>query len=129
MATTDRTYKMTKLIGESANGIEDAVRAALTTSGEKVHGQSWAELHACGSGWRMVAAWNCGRSRWRSRSKSTGSGCCAGLGGVGRVPAPPDGARRPWRRRRSRTVHGGYRSADPNERTAARRCLRTLWRS
>jgi flavin-binding protein dodecin len=44
MATGDRTYKITKLVGESPTGIEDAVRVALTTSGEKVHGQSWAEI-------------------------------------------------------------------------------------
>jgi dodecin len=35
------TFKMTKLIGESAAGIEDAVKTALETSASKVHGQQW----------------------------------------------------------------------------------------
>jgi flavin-binding protein dodecin len=39
-----RTYKMTKLVGESSDGIEAAVRAALATSGTKVHGQTWAHV-------------------------------------------------------------------------------------
>lgn len=38
------TYKVTKLIGESANGIEDAVREALSTSASKVHGQEWCQV-------------------------------------------------------------------------------------
>jgi dodecin len=40
----NNTYKMTKLVGESPESIEDAVRTALATSGEKVHGQSWAQI-------------------------------------------------------------------------------------
>lgn len=42
MATT--TYRKTTLIGESTSGIEDAVRTALATSANKVHGQSWCEV-------------------------------------------------------------------------------------
>lgn len=38
------TYKMSKLVGESPDSIEDAVRTALATSEEKVHGQSWAQI-------------------------------------------------------------------------------------
>lgn len=38
------TYKVTKLIGESGNGIEDAVREALSTSAAKVHGQEWCQV-------------------------------------------------------------------------------------
>jgi len=41
---TDRTYKLTNLIGESSQGIEAAVRTALATSAEKVHGQTWVEV-------------------------------------------------------------------------------------
>ena len=40
----ERTYKMTKLVGESSDGIEAAVRTALTTSGAKVHGHTWAQI-------------------------------------------------------------------------------------
>jgi flavin-binding protein dodecin len=40
----DRTYKMTTLVGESEAGIEQAVLAALGTSAEKVHGQTWCEI-------------------------------------------------------------------------------------
>lgn len=40
----ERTYKMTKLVGESPNGIEAAVQKALSTSGAKVHGQTWAQI-------------------------------------------------------------------------------------
>jgi dodecin len=42
MATN--TYKVTKLIGESSDGIEGAVRAALSTSASKVHGQEWCQV-------------------------------------------------------------------------------------
>jgi len=38
------TFKMTKLIGESPTGIEDAVRTALETSASKVHGQTWCHV-------------------------------------------------------------------------------------
>ena len=38
------TYKLTKLAGESPDGIEDAVRTALATSAERVHGQTWANI-------------------------------------------------------------------------------------
>ena len=41
---SDRTYKLTRLIGESADGIEGAVRTALQTSAGKVHGQDWIEV-------------------------------------------------------------------------------------
>ena len=39
-----RTYKLTTLVGESDAGIEDAVRTALATSAQKVHGQSWCQV-------------------------------------------------------------------------------------
>ena len=35
------TFKMTTLVGESEDGIEDAVRTALRTSGNAVRGQTW----------------------------------------------------------------------------------------
>lgn len=38
------TYKLTKLVGESPSGIEDAVQTALSTSASRVHGQTWANL-------------------------------------------------------------------------------------
>ena len=38
------TFKMTKLVGESATGIEDAVRTALETSAANVHGQTWCHI-------------------------------------------------------------------------------------
>lgn len=38
------TFKLTKLIGESASSIEDAAGVALATSGSKVRGQTWAHL-------------------------------------------------------------------------------------
>ena len=38
------TFKMEKLVGESSDGIEAAVREALTTSAEHVRGQSWAHI-------------------------------------------------------------------------------------
>ena len=38
------TFKLTRLIGESPDGIEAAVRTALSTSAEKVHGQNWIEV-------------------------------------------------------------------------------------
>ena len=38
------TFKMTKLVGESASGIEDAVKTALATSSENVHGQTWCHI-------------------------------------------------------------------------------------
>ena len=38
------TFKMTKLIGESDSGIEDAVKTALATSATKVHGQTWCHV-------------------------------------------------------------------------------------
>ena len=40
----DQTFKMTKLVGESSDSIESAVRAALATSAQAVHGQSWAHI-------------------------------------------------------------------------------------
>ena len=41
---SDTTFKMEKLVGESADGIEAAVLQALGTSAEKVHGQTWAHI-------------------------------------------------------------------------------------
>ena len=38
------TYKLTTLIGESEAGIEDAVRTALQTSAQNVHGQTWCQV-------------------------------------------------------------------------------------
>ncbi len=35
------TFKMTTLVGESEQGIEDAVRTALKTSAAAVRGQTW----------------------------------------------------------------------------------------
>ena len=40
----DTTYKMTKLVGESTESIDAAVRTALATSASKVHGQTWAHI-------------------------------------------------------------------------------------
>lgn len=40
----DTTFKMTKLVGESSDGIEAAVRTALATSAENVHGQTWLQV-------------------------------------------------------------------------------------
>lgn len=41
---TDRTYKITKLIGEAEGSIEDAVRRGLATSAGKVRKQSWLQV-------------------------------------------------------------------------------------
>lgn len=41
---SNRTYKLTRLIGESPDGIEGAVQTALSTSAGKVHGQDWIEV-------------------------------------------------------------------------------------
>ena len=38
------TYKLTKLVGESPTGIQDAVETALATSASRVHGQTWATI-------------------------------------------------------------------------------------
>jgi len=35
------TFKMTQLVGESSEGIEEAVQVALNTSGDKVRGHTW----------------------------------------------------------------------------------------
>lgn len=40
----NKTYKMTKLVGESPKGIEDAVKTALETSATRVRGQEWAHI-------------------------------------------------------------------------------------
>ena len=40
----DRTYKLTKVVGESQDGIEAAVSAALQTSAQAVRGQEWAKV-------------------------------------------------------------------------------------
>jgi dodecin len=39
-----RTFKLTRLIGESPDNIEGAVNVALATSRDKVHGQEWIEV-------------------------------------------------------------------------------------
>lgn len=41
---SENAYKLTKLVGESPNGIEAAVKVALETSAERVHGQTWCEI-------------------------------------------------------------------------------------
>ena len=38
------TFKMTTLVGESDQSIEDAVRTALKTSGNAVRGQTWMQV-------------------------------------------------------------------------------------
>ena len=40
----DNAYKLTRLVGESATSIEQAVKVALETSAERVRGQSWAQI-------------------------------------------------------------------------------------
>lgn len=40
----DNTFKITKLVGESDQGIEQAVRVALKTSASRVRGQTWCEV-------------------------------------------------------------------------------------
>jgi flavin-binding protein dodecin len=37
-------FKKTKLVGEAAGSIEDAVKVALETSAQHVHGQTWCEV-------------------------------------------------------------------------------------
>jgi flavin-binding protein dodecin len=39
-----KTFKLTTLVGESESGIEDAVRTALATSAQRVHGQTWCQV-------------------------------------------------------------------------------------
>ena len=41
---SEKTFKMTKLVGESSDGIEAAVRKALKTSAANVRGQTWAHI-------------------------------------------------------------------------------------
>lgn len=41
---SERTYKLTNLIGESPESIEAAVQTALTTSAKQVRGQDWIEI-------------------------------------------------------------------------------------
>lgn len=41
---TERTYKITRLIGEAEGSIEDAVRTAVATSAGKVRNQSWCQV-------------------------------------------------------------------------------------
>lgn len=38
------TFKMTTLVGESTDSIEDAIRTALSTSGKAVRGQTWMKV-------------------------------------------------------------------------------------
>jgi flavin-binding protein dodecin len=40
----ETVFKMTKLVGESPEGIEQAVAAALATSASNVRGQTWAHI-------------------------------------------------------------------------------------
>lgn len=39
-----RTYKYSKLAGESTEGIEDAVKTALASSGKTIRRHSWAHI-------------------------------------------------------------------------------------
>lgn len=41
---SNTTFKMTKLVGESSDGIESAVAQALSTSANRVRNQSWAHI-------------------------------------------------------------------------------------
>lgn len=41
---TDTSFKMTKLVGESSESIEAAVKVAIATSAKNVHGQTWAHI-------------------------------------------------------------------------------------
>ncbi len=41
---SDTTFKLTKLVGESSDSIESAVRVALATSGRAVQHQTWAHI-------------------------------------------------------------------------------------
>lgn len=42
--SNETTYKLTKLVGESSESIEAAANVALTTSGQKVRGHTWAHV-------------------------------------------------------------------------------------
>jgi flavin-binding protein dodecin len=39
-----KTFKMTRLVGESSSSIEDAIKTALRTSGKAVRGHNWARI-------------------------------------------------------------------------------------
>lgn len=41
---TAQSFKMTKVAGESTEGIEAAIQQALKTSGESVRGHSWMQV-------------------------------------------------------------------------------------
>lgn len=41
---TETAFKMTKLVGESSESIEAAVKVAIATSAEHVHGQTWCHI-------------------------------------------------------------------------------------
>ncbi len=41
---SNTTFRMVKLVGEAPESIEAAVLQALSTSAEKVHGQTWAQV-------------------------------------------------------------------------------------
>ncbi len=41
---TDVAFKLTKLVGESSESIEQAVRVAVETSAERVRGQTWCHV-------------------------------------------------------------------------------------
>ena len=41
---SDPVFKMTKLVGESPDGIEAAVSSALAASADNVRGQTWAHI-------------------------------------------------------------------------------------
>lgn len=41
---TNKTFKMTKLVGESSDGIEQAVEQALSTSAGRVRGLNWLQI-------------------------------------------------------------------------------------
>jgi flavin-binding protein dodecin len=41
---SNSVFKMTKLVGESPDGVEAAVQEALATSAQHVRGQTWAHI-------------------------------------------------------------------------------------
>lgn len=79
------TYKVTKLVGESDAGIEDAVRIALRTSASRVHGQTWRHITDLRANIGEVDRWQVevevafkSTSR-RGRRVSSGGRACQGL--------------------------------------------------
>lgn len=40
----DSSFKVVKVVGESSEGLEAAALAALKTSADRVHGQTWMQI-------------------------------------------------------------------------------------